>query len=320
MPAPALVPESLLSAPFTVAMAREAGLSTKSLRGRRFVQLLRGVHAHIDHPMTHADWIRAARLAVPDRAQLSHLTRLQAMGLDLHPHRPFHFTVTGDLHLAIRDVFLHRTPRLPAIDDVGVTPTSAFIGICSWERLIDVVKAGDWLLHHGHMTVAGLVELARNDDWRAGSAEALAVVPSLDGRSRSVRESEVRMMMVGSGLPRPETNRPVVDDPRSPISDLWLPQWRVSIEYEGGQHFTDRGQGLRDISRYATMRDADIAYVQVVDEMMRQPRALMHHIHATLARRGYAGPAPFFGEAWDRLSTPLRARPGRQRPPRRAVG
>lgn len=320
MPAPAPVPATLLSSPFTVSMAREAGLPVKALRGRRFVQLLRGVHVHVDHPMTPLDWIAAARLAVPERAQLSHWTRIQALGLDLAPARPFHFTVTGDLHLAMRDVFIHRTPRLPPTDDIGVSPTAAFMGACSWERLIDLVKAGDWLLHEGHMTVPGLLELARHDDWRAGAPEAAEVARILDGRSRSVRESETRMLMVACGLPLPMVNVPILDDPNSPVTDLWLPKWRVCIEYEGGHHFTDRQQGLRDITRYATMRDEDIAYVQVVDEMMQHPRALMLRIHDVLVSRGYDGPPPEFGEQWSRLFRPMRSRPGTRPRPPRAVG
>lgn len=319
MPPPSPIPTSLLSRPFTVAMAQEAGLSTKSLRGQRFVQLHRGVHVHAAHPMTTQDWLQAARLAMPERAQLSHLSRIHALGLDVHPRRPFHFTVVGDLHLAVRDVFLHRTPRLPATDDIGVTPTAAFIGACSWERLIDLVQIGDWLLHEGHMTLDGLVELAHHDDWRSGAVEALTVAPLLDGHSRSVRESETRLLMVGSGLPRPEVNRPVLDDPNSPVTDLWLPRWRVCVEYEGGQHFADREQARRDIARYAVMRGADIAYVQVVDEMLRQPRALVRLIYDVLASRGYQGPAPEFGTQWQQLFRPLRSRPGRTRPPR-AVG
>jgi hypothetical protein len=309
MPAPAPVPPLLLTGPFTVAMARDAGLPVKALRSQRFVQLLRGVHVHRDHPLTQADWIRAATLAAPERARLSHLTRIQALGLDLGSDRPFHFTVTGDLHLAMRNVFLHRTPVLPPTDAVGVTPTAAFLGACSWERLIDLVQIGDWLLHHGHMTVPGLVELARHDDWRAGAPEAIRVARLLDGRSRSVRESETRALIVAANLPVPEVNRPVLDDPDSPVGDLWYPRWRLCVEYEGGHHFTDRAQGVRDVWRYSLMRDNDIAYLQVTKEMINHPRATVIRIHQALASRGYDGPPPEFGARWHQLFTPLRPRP-----------
>lgn len=309
MPRPYPIPESLVSGPFTTSMARDAGLPIKVLRGKRFRQLFRGVHAHAEADLTQIEWIQAARLAMPERAVLSHLTRIQALGLDLRPARPFHFTVVGDLHLARDDVFLHRTPRLPPTDAVGATPTAAFIGACSWERQIDIVKVGDWLLSQGHMTTSGLTELARHDSWRAGAAEAIKVSRVLDGRARSVRESETRILLIGAGLPAPEVNVPVLDSPNSPIVDLWWPDWRVCVEYEGSQHFTDRSQGLRDISRYADMRGADIAYVQVTSEMLRQPRALVQRVHSVLVSRGYAGPSPDFSARWEGLFKPMRPRP-----------
>lgn len=299
--------------PFTVAMARAAGLPAKSLRGQRFVQLLRGVHVHVSHPMTQLDWIHAAQLAMPDRAHLSHVTRIQALGLDVTPRRPFHFTVAGDLHLSMKDVFLHRTPVLPATDEDGVTPAAAFIGACSWERLIDVIKIGDWLLHHGYVNVPDIVDLAKHETWRAGAQEALRAAALLNERARSVRESETRMLLVGAGLPTPEVNRPLFDHPNSPIGDLWYRRWGVCVEYEGGQHFTDRGQALRDISRYSDMRDSNIAYVQIVSEMLKHPRALVHRVHQVMVRRGYDGPPPTFGARWTQLFHPLRARPGSAR-------
>ncbi len=252
--------------------------------------------------MTEEDWVVAAALALPDRAAVTGITRIQLLGLDFGPRRPLRFVVEGDLHLAIDNVFVHRTRALPPTDDVGVTPTAAFLSYCATARLIDAIKVGDWLLHHGHMTLEALTDLALGQLWRRGAVEALWVSHHLDGGSRSLRESEVRALVEFAGLPGPTCNAPVaLTDHVVVIVDLWFEQWQTVVEYEGGQHQTSRGQYVADIDRYRLMRDSHVSYVQVTKEKLSTPRAMVREIHRSLVRHGYTGSAPEFGADWDRL-------------------
>lgn len=301
MPITSPIPAALVSGPFTVRQAAAAGLTRKVLMGRRFRQLFRGVWVLADHVMTHQDWIVAATLAMPPDAHPSHLTRLQGLGLEFGPQRPLHFVVARDLHLAVPGIFLHRTEVLPPTDDDGITPAAAFIGCCATERVIDLIGIGDWLLRGGHMTTVELRELAVAQDWRPGSREALGVVACLDERSRSLKESEMRAVFAFAGLPKPAVNPPLFDDPSTPWSDLYWEEWRLAAEFEGGHHFTDPEQIKRDMARYAWMRSQAIEYVQVVNETLAQPRALVRHVHDKLVERGYRGPAPEFGARWTSL-------------------
>jgi hypothetical protein len=75
------------------------------LEGRRFVRLLPTVHRHRDHVMSYDDWVVAAQPALPTRARLTGLTRIQALGLDFGPRWPLRLVVEGDLHLASHGVF-----------------------------------------------------------------------------------------------------------------------------------------------------------------------------------------------------------------------
>ena len=71
-----------------------------------------------DHLMTDADWVEAARLALPCRARLTGITRLQQLGLGLRSAQvPLHFVIEGELHLDIDGIFLHRTKRLAPTDE-----------------------------------------------------------------------------------------------------------------------------------------------------------------------------------------------------------
>ena len=79
--------------------------------GKSWRRLFPRVWVYVGHLMTGADWILAAALSMPEGAQMSHVTRIQSLGLGFGALRPFHFTIARDLHLDTDDIFLHRTER-----------------------------------------------------------------------------------------------------------------------------------------------------------------------------------------------------------------
>lgn len=300
-------PEKLRSGPFTREQALAAGVTPAMLRGARLVRIHEAVYRHRDHVMTWEDSVSAARMALPRSARLTHISRIQELGLDLGPRRPLHFVVEGDLHLALRDVILHRTKRLAPHDDSGVSPTAAFIAYCSTARLIDAIKVGDWLLAHDHMTPASLTALALTDRWRDGADEALLVSEWLDGRSRSVKESELRAVLRAAGLPRPSPNHrlPLGEDALA-FGDLVFVEQGLVVEFEGSHHQTDREQYVSDIERYALMRAHRVPYLQVTHEQLSRARTLVGTVFRALVDHGYAGPPPSFDEEWTALFTVVR--------------
>lgn len=314
VPPAAAVPVELRHRPFHVHEARALGVSERRLRGKSWTSPFPRVWVHVDHAMSGLDWIAAAALAMPRRAQLSHLTRIQALGLDFGPTKPFRFTVAGDLHIDLDDIFLHRTEVLPPLDDVGVTPAAAFIQYCSTARLIDAIKVGDWLLHHRHMTVLEVSELSRRDGWRPGARQVRRVLPNLDPASRSLKESETRAIVIFSGLPIPEVNYDVRDDRGDLVGcgDLVYLRWKLLIEYEGRQHLHDLDQWNSDIDRYRAFRDEGWRYVQVTNEKLERPKKLVSEIYAQLVRSGYDGPAPVFADRWNSLFEPIANRSRRR--------
>lgn len=295
------IPKPLRHRPFTRAEALEHGLTPRMLDGARYVRLYPRVWRARDHDMTDDDWRAAASLALPPDAHLTGLSRLQHCGLELGPRFPIRFVVEGDLHLAFDHVFLHRTKKLPPTDSVGVAVPAAFISFCAKARTIDAIKAGDWLLHHGHMTVREVRDLALAELWRPGAHEAIWVLPYLDGRARSQKESETRSVLEFAGLPRPDVNAPVQLDGLVVIVDLLYRLYRTVVEYEGNQHQVDRGQYRADLDRYSLMRDAELRYVLLTHETLRSPRHAVVQVHRQLVRGGYDGPPPCFRGQWDLL-------------------
>lgn len=270
------------------------------------------VYALRDHVMSEADWILGADLSMPDRAQLSHVSRIRALGLDIGDVLPVHFTVSGDLHRDVEGVFLHRTEVLPPLDDVGVTPAAAFIQYCASARLVDAVVVGDWLLHRRHMTVLEVAELSRRQSWRPGAHQSRRVLPLLDAASMSVKESEVRVRLVFAGLPSPEVGVPlVVEGEHIGTVDLLLRCVMLALEYEGRQHAESIQQFNRDIQRYAGFRRHGVEYLQITQEMAVKPRVMVGRVHARMSELGYDGPAPVFGARWESLDVTIPREPTR---------
>jgi hypothetical protein len=288
--------------PFTRAQGKANGVTSRMLQGPRFERVHPRVWKPTDHVMTEDDWLVAAQLALPAGIHLTGITRLQALGLDYGPRRPLRFVVDRDVHRVVDGVFLHRTKKLPPLDDVGVCVEAAYISYCSLCRVIDAIKVGDWLLNRAHMDVRRLEALAVAEPWRDGAQEAMWILPHLDPSSRSLKESEVRGILEFAGLPRPECNVELglAEDVRV-IGDLVYRKWRTMVKYEGGQHQDDRDQYSTDIDRYELFREHEVSYVQVTKERLGKPRELVLKIDRTLRRNGYDGPAPLFGERWRQL-------------------
>ena len=301
------LPEELLHGPFTRATARQLGVSDRMLQGKRFARIYPRVWRHADHEMTDEDWRLAAALALPDDAHLTGISRIQELGLDHGPRFPIRYVIEGRLHLAFENVFLHRTKKLPPLDQVGVTVESAFIFYCVQARVIDAIKVGDWLLHRAHMDLDKLRTLAIAELWRPGSDEVCWIVDHLDPRSRSLKESETRSILEFAGLPHPEVNIELdVGGDDKVIGDLVYKPWRTVVEYEGRHHQEDREQYHSDLGRYALFRDHGHRYVQVTNERLNHPKKLVSEVYRSLVRGGYDGDPPHFGEQWRLLFLSLR--------------
>lgn len=298
-----VIPPDLMSGPFLRSHALALGVTSRMLDGQRFVRVFPRVYRWLGHVMTDSDMVRAAKLALPDDAYLTGISRIQELGLDYGPRSPLHFVVAGDLHLVIPGIFLHRTKQLPPVTAIGVSIEAAFIAYCAQARVIDAIKVGDWLLHHDHMSLSALIELANSQLWRDGAQEALWVCNHLNRRAKSLKESETRSLIEFAGLPLPEVNVEVdLGDGAEPVeADLVFREWPVIVEYEGTQHQEDRPQYTSDLDRYGLYRDSGHRYVLITKEHMGSPKNLVRKVHKQLVLAGYDGADPQFGERWRTL-------------------
>lgn len=300
------VPEKFRNRPFTRAEALCGGISRGVLQGPQFRRLYDGVYCHVGHTPTFADRLAAARLALPDGARTTGITRIQELGIDFGPRSPLHFVVEGDLHLAIEGIFLHRTVKAPPQDEEGVTAAAAFVAYCAGARTIDAIKVGCELLRLGVLDLSCLDEILHEERWRRGVPETTYVLPYLTDRCRSMPEAELLAYVVAARLCPPEVNVEVEIAPGVPVTpDLWFAALRAAVEYEGTHHQEHRAQYNADIDRYAAYRRHDVAYELITKERLRTPKSAVRKVHALLVSCGYDGPPPEFGAEWDALFEPL---------------
>lgn len=307
------LPPDLGPGPFSREHALALGVTKSMFVGKRLVQVFPRVWRLADHEMSEEDWIDAARLALPAQSILTGLTRIRQLGLDFGPRFPLHFVIEGDLHIDLDRVFLHRTKALAPHDGRSTTPAAAFLFYCSHARVIDAIRVGDWLLYRDHMTVKEVRTLALAALWRDGADEAIWILDYLDPDSRSVKESETRVVLEFAGLPRPAVNVQLdlgSEENVVVIADLLVEEGGLVLEYEGDHHQSERLQYSSDIDRYEVFRRHNIPYMQVTRERLGQSRKLVLTVHRRMVELGYAGPAPQFTERWRQLFAPVRAAVG----------
>jgi very-short-patch-repair endonuclease len=72
----------------------------------------------------------------------------------------------------------------------------------------------------------------------------------MDAGSQSPKETSLRLMLIDAKYPRPQTQIPLYEY-GVPVAhlDMGWPQIRVSVEYDGDQHRTDRNTYVKDMRR-----------------------------------------------------------------------
>jgi hypothetical protein len=255
------IPVELTRGPFTVARARELGLTIEVLGGRRFRRPWTGVRVLADTPDTLVVRCRAAALVLPSNAAFSHGTAISLAGWlsplvgdresraykerPLDPDEPVHVSVTDGHAPQGRGLVPHRF--MPAADDVidvdGLRVTSP------WRTWCDLAASG--ADHHDLVILADALRrrfpgvaarrlAERLDAWgsRRGARALRRALDASRDRVDSPMETRLRLLCVEGGLPEPEVNHWVRLEDGTPIHqpDLSWPKWKVAADYDGVHH------------------------------------------------------------------------------------
>lgn len=113
------------------------------------------------------------------------------------------------------------------------------------DTAIEVIDA---LCNATGLTPAEVLVVAERHPRARGMVQLRRVLALVDGGAESLQETRTRLLLVRDGLPIPTTQIRVVDARGRFIAraDLGWTEWKVIVEYDGEQHWTDPVQRSRD--------------------------------------------------------------------------
>ncbi len=282
-----------------------AGVTDGQLRGPRYQKLFRGVHILATADLNLTLWLRAALLAMPNDAVVSHLTALRVYGLDLRSPWPLHISTRTSTHSRQKNIRTHQ--RLAPIstkyvDGVPVTsPNRTLIDIATKVTLVELVTAAEWMIHRRMTSLESLADYAVASHLD-GVRPMRRVLGLIREAAESPRETVVRLMIVFAHLPEPRCNQDIHGATGRFLArgDLVYAELRVLVEYDGWHHERDGQQRQRDLVRREALEAEGWRLIIVTAEDLKAPRVVVHRVHRALVERGYRGPAPTFSIMWDR--------------------
>ncbi|MDV3130073.1 type IV toxin-antitoxin system AbiEi family antitoxin [Mycobacterium sp. 21AC1] len=185
-------------------------------------------------------------------AELNQPSRHKAAGVLLHSDR-----LTCDEACSIHGIRA-TTPARTAFD-LGRRKglTTAVIRVDSLLQACDLKLAEVQRLIDAHRGVRGLVQLRH-------------VLALADDGAESPQETRTRLLLTSAGM-RPSHTQIKVFDHGQQVGriDMGWPEWKVGVQYDGVQHWTDAKQRTKDIDQHVEYQDLGWRMVRVGADLLR---------------------------------------------------
>lgn len=261
--------------PFRGTEALAAGLVTPHQLRTKFESVHRNVYVPRGQPLTPvtravAAWLWSGRTATV--AGLSAAALHGAAWID--PWLP------AELNRQTRDktpgILLHSDALWD--DEVCVragiqmtTPARTAFDLGRRKGFVNTVIRVDALMHATGLKTADIEPLIDRHRGARGLMQLRRVLPMVDGGAESPYETKTRLMLVTSGLPRPQTQIEVRGDWNTVLAriDMGWEEWKVGVEFDGAQHWTDPAQRTWDIDRLAELEARGWTIIRVSADLLR---------------------------------------------------
>jgi hypothetical protein len=160
------------------------------------------------------------------------------------------------------------------------TPARTAFDLGRRKGLTTAVIRLDALMHATGLKVADVELLAERHRGVRGLVQLRQALFMADGGAESPYETKTRLVLVGSGLPRPQTQIEVLNEWGAVMAriDMGWEEWQIGVEFDGAQHWTDPGQRTRDIDRLAELEARGWTIIRVSADLLR------HRPHVVVAR------------------------------------
>ena len=152
------------------------------------------------------------------------------------------------------------------LDGLAVTtPERTAFDIGRRSRIDDAVAYLDALAQATHFKVPVVEELAERHRHTRGLRQLETVLGLVDAGAASPRETQLRLLLIRAGYPRPETQIPVLspDGLRQYYLDMGWGELMLAVEYDGDHHRTDRARSAYEIERAEDIQEVGWLVVRV---------------------------------------------------------
>ena len=275
--------------PFVGSEAVANGILVKSALRTHYTKLFRDVYVSPDTELTpqlraHAAWLWSGRRGIIAGLSASALHGAKWVNASapleiIHSNRnPLpDIRVRGD-DLAEDEVVV--------IEGVPATsPARTALDLGCWYPKGEAVAAIDSLARATDLEMPDVDMLAQRYPGRRGIRRARTAFALVDAGAQSPKETWLRLLLIQAGLPRPQTQIPVRDEFGEAIAylDMGWEDVKVAVEYDGGQHRTDRAQYRWDLRRLEMLQRLGWIIVRVVSG--DRPAEIIARVRSALAHR-----------------------------------
>ena len=146
----------------------------------------------------------------------------------------------------------------------------------------------DALTHATELKIRDVLTLADGKRGLRGVRKLRKTLAFVDGGAESPQETRVRLLFMDAGLPVPETQIEFADEygvVRIRVDMGWR-EWKVAVEYDGVQHWSDKYQRSWDIDRIAMLEAAGWVVIRVSAEMLTRPGVIIERVLRALRCAG----------------------------------
>ncbi|EHB56140.1 hypothetical protein MycrhDRAFT_3334 [Mycolicibacterium rhodesiae JS60] len=168
------------------------------------------------------------------------------------------------------------------------TPARTAFDIGRSRHLDQAVPLLDALMNATRLKPDAVLAIADASPCVRGVRRLRAAMKLADGGAESPRETQVRLLLIGAGLPAPETQIEFFDDYGDVVIrvDMGWRRWQVAVEYDGVQHWADGKQRSWDIDRIAILDALGWVVVRVSADMLSRPGVIIARVTAKLRAAG----------------------------------
>jgi very-short-patch-repair endonuclease len=268
--------------PFSLAEARAAGLTWRSLQGKAWRRLGAGLYCWkgLDEDLWQV--LRAWQDSLPEEALFAGATAAWISGLDFKATDPVEIVVPRQSGVRSRPGLSVRHCQIPASEAIavrGLRVTSlhrTFRDLSHRLPAVEVLVAMDMALANG-LTNATALE-------RCAGTRKLRSLAAFAARAESPMETRLRWLLIQRGLPRPEVQVNLGDDEnRFGRADLYYPAARLIVEYDGSNH---RDRLVEDNRRQNLLLGAGFQLLRFTATDLRdRPDVVESQVRSALARR-----------------------------------